>query len=171
CQRTSRAADKSQSQQSRFRNPVFVPDSSPFIHSKCYKCNKIDQDEITDCPVKILHSFFPFCISERPGNARTFRTILFFLFCWSSSQQVTHHGGVKCHRLYMIHFDLIQRIGGNVLSSLLQITDPAGVSVQVNDSLQSVRCQAAFTFLHSDPAQDFRERVLRENDFLLLRSI
>src|SRR5699024_8360083 len=72
CQRTSRAADKSQSQQSRFRNPVFVPDSSPFIHSKCYKCNKIDQDEITDGPVKILHSFFPFCISERPGNARTF---------------------------------------------------------------------------------------------------
>ena len=103
---------------------------------------KFDQDEITDCPVKILHSFFPFCTSQRPAklHAHFLGPFCFSYFCWAIiTEQVT----LPCRRqmsqtLTRLHFDLIQRIGGNVLSSLLQIPDAAGVLCSSDHRVQSL---------------------------------
>ena len=59
----------------------------------------------------------------------------------------------------MVHFDLIQGIGSDMLCRLLQIADSACVSVQLDNGVKAVRSQHALVFMHTDPLQNFRKRI------------
>ena len=72
---------------------------------------------------------------------------------------------------HMINLYLIQSVGRNVFRRLLQIPNPAGISVQLDDSFQAIRSQHAFPLLHTDPFQDFRQRIPGKNYLLFFRRI
>ena len=68
----------------------------------------------------------------------------------------------------MIHFNLIQCIGRDMLRRLLQITDSAGIPVQIDNSIQPVGSQNTFIFLHTDPFQNFRKGIPGKDYLLFL---
>ena len=59
----------------------------------------------------------------------------------------------------MLDFDLIQCIRSNVLCRLLQITDTARISVQIDNCIEPVRRKDTFILSHADPLQNFRECI------------
>ena len=71
----------------------------------------------------------------------------------------------------MIYLDLIQGIRGKMFCRLLQIADSACVAVKLNDRVQTIRGQRTLILFHSDPFQNFRERISGEDHLLLFRCV
>ena len=58
----------------------------------------------------------------------------------ASVQKLLYHLRGKGHGFHMIHLDLIQRIGRDMLRSLLQITDSCGVLKFPDHCIQRLIC-------------------------------
>lgn len=71
------------------------------------------------------------------------------------------------HLRNMVHLDLVERVGCDMLRCLLQVTDTGRISVFFDNGIQSVRCHLALVFLKAHPSQHLGKGEFGENDFLL----